>query len=109
MKALVTLIVLAAILLYVNPLTAADTAAGKDLYGKKCASCHGVSGEGKDTVAKMLKVEFKPLDSKEVQARSDADLKKVLLEGTGKMKGVKDLEAKGADDIVAYMRTLAKK
>ena len=109
MKAFVTLIALTAILLYVNPLASADTAAGKDLYGKKCASCHGVAGEGKDSVAKMLKVEFKPLDSKEVQARSDADLKKIVLEGTGKMKGVKDLEAKGADDIVAYVRTLAKK
>ena len=52
---------------------------------------------------------MKPLASKEVQAKSDTDLKKTILEGTGKMKPVKDVDAKNADDIVAYLRTLAKK
>jgi mono/diheme cytochrome c family protein len=91
------------------PMTAADAGAGKDLYAKKCASCHGAAGEGKDTIAKMFKVEMKPLNSKEVQARSDADIKKVILEGNGKMTAVKDVDSKAADDIVAYVRTLAKK
>ena len=108
MRSLVAMILMTALLLYVTPLLAADAAAGKDLYGKKCASCHGASGEGKDSVAKMLKVEFKHLGSKEVQTKTDADLKKVILEGGGKMKGVKDVDAKGADDVVAYMRTLKK-
>jgi mono/diheme cytochrome c family protein len=88
---------------------AADTAAGKDLFAKKCATCHGAAGEGKDAIAKMFQVEMKPLASKEVQAKTDADLKKTVLEGTGKMKPVKDIDAKSADDIVAYVRTLAKK
>ena len=109
MKSLFALIVLMAALLCVTPLLAADTAAGKDLYGKKCASCHGVAGEGKDSIAKMFKVEMKDLGSKEIQTRSDADLKKIILEGGGKMKGVKDIDAKNADDLVAYLRTLAKK
>ena len=109
MKSLFALIVLIAVLLSVTPLLAADTAAGKDLYGKKCASCHGVAGEGKDSIAKMFKVEMNHLGSKEVQAKSDADLKKIILEGGGKMKGVKDIDAKNADDLVAYLRTLAKK
>ena len=38
-----------------------------------------------------------------------ADLKKIVSEGTGKMKGIKDIDAKGADDLVAFLRTLAKK
>jgi mono/diheme cytochrome c family protein len=109
MKALIALILMTAVLLYVMPAMAADTNAGKDLFGKKCASCHGPDGEGKDAIAKMFKVEMKPLGSKEVQARSDADLKKVILEGSGKMKGVTGIDAKNADDIVAYLRTLAKK
>jgi mono/diheme cytochrome c family protein len=91
------------------PMTAADAGAGKDLYGKKCANCHGAAGEGKDAIAKMFKVEMRPLNSKDVQARSDAEIKKIILEGTGKMNAVKDVDAKAADDTVAFVRTLAKK
>ena len=109
MKTLVVLILMAVVLIWVTPLIAADTAAGKDLYGKKCASCHGANGEGKEAIAKMFNVEMKPLTSKDVLSKTDADLKKVMLEGSGKMKAVKDLDAKGADDIVAYMRSLTKK
>lgn len=109
MRSFIALILMVVVLVSVTPLTAADIAAGKDLYGKKCASCHGTSGEGKESIAKMFNVEMKPLTSKDVQARSDADLKKIMLEGTGKMKGVKDLDAKGTDDIVVYLRSLAKK
>ena len=36
-------------------------------------------------------------------------MKKVMLEGKDKMKGIKDIDAKAADDVVAYVRTLAKK
>ena len=109
MRSLVAMILMTALVVFATPLIAADTAAGKELYGKKCASCHGVAGEGKDSVAKTFKVELKHLGSKEIQTKSDADLKKVMLEGAGKMKGVKDVDAKGADDLVAYLRTLAKK
>ncbi len=90
-------------------LNAADTASGKTAYSKKCASCHGQSGEGKETMAKMLKVELRHLGSKEVQAKSDAELKKITIEGVGKMKPTKDIDDKTAEDIVAYLRSLAKK
>jgi mono/diheme cytochrome c family protein len=92
----------------VNTSWAADVAAGKEVFSKKCASCHGAGGEGRDTMAKMLKIEFRHLGSKEVQAKTDADLKKAILEGTGKMRAVKDVDAKSADDIVAFLRTLKK-
>jgi len=87
---------------------AGDAAAGKAVFAKRCASCHGDAGEGKESIAKMLKVEIRPLGSKEVQAKSDADLKKDILNGTGKMKGVTGIDAKGADDLIAYLRTLKK-
>jgi len=109
MRGLIVSIVLLTVLLLVNPLLAADVAAGKDLYAKKCASCHGAAGEGKEAIAKMFQVEMKPLSGKDVQAKSDADLKKIMLEGSGKMKPVKEVDAKTADDILAYLRTLAKK
>jgi mono/diheme cytochrome c family protein len=109
MRSIVVMLLVVSILLCVPSVFAADTAAGKVLYDKKCATCHGASGEGKDSVAKTFKVEMHNLGSKEVQTKSDADLKKMMLEGTGKMKGVKDIDAKGADDTVAYLRTFAKK
>ena len=108
MKLFVAIILVMSVLSYVTPLVATDAAAGKELYGKKCASCHGAAGEGKDSVAKTFKVEMRHLGAKEVQSKSDAELKKLALEGTGKMKGVKDLNAKGANDIVTYIRTLKK-
>src|SRR5438034_6488231 len=97
-----------AVILYcaASSFAAGSAAAGKDVFMKKCASCHGQAGEGKDTIAQMLKVELRHLGSKEVQAKSDADLKKIILEGNGKMKPVKDVDDKAADDVIAFMRTL---
>ena len=110
MKSVSGIILVLAMILYGVPLLAAgDAAAGKAAYLKKCASCHGQAGEGKEAIAKTLKVELKHLGSKEIQSKSDADLKKVGIQGTGKMKPVKDLDDPTADDIVAYLRTLAKK
>jgi mono/diheme cytochrome c family protein len=109
MRSFIALTLVTATLVWVTPLVAADAAAGKTLYGTKCASCHGATGEAKESIAKMFGVEMKPLASKEVQAKSDADLKKMMLEGGGKMKPVKDLTEKNAEDIAAYLRTMAKK
>jgi cytochrome c5 len=78
---------------------------GKAVYDKSCKACHGAEGQGNPGMAKMLKVEIKHLGSKEVQAKSDAQLKKDVTEGVGKMKPVK-LAAKEADEIVAFIRTL---
>ncbi len=110
MKSVFALIVIALLFVSAVPAaTAADAAAGKEIYSKKCASCHGAAGEGKESVAKMMKVEIKHLGSKEVQAKPDADIKKIVTQGEGKMKAVAGIDAKGVDDVVAYVRTLAKK
>jgi mono/diheme cytochrome c family protein len=100
--------IIATLLLAGTTLGAADAAAGKEIYAKKCATCHGPAGEGKESIAKMMKVELRHLGSKEVQAKSDADLKKESLQGTGKMKPVTGIDAKAADDVVAFLRTLKK-
>ncbi|MBZ5727561.1 MAG: cytochrome c [Acidobacteriia bacterium] len=79
---------------------------GKEVYVAKCQSCHGANGEGKAAIAKMFNVTMPPLASKEVQAKSDAELKKVILSGKGKMKPVSGVSEKQADDVVAFVRTL---
>lgn len=110
MKSILTMTLGAAMLLYAAPLlTAADAVPGKELFAKRCAPCHGAEGEGKESVAKMLKVEIPHLGSTEVQAKTDEQLRKQITEGSGKMKPVKDLDAKALDDLIGYMRTLAKK
>lgn len=57
-------------------------------------------------MAKMLKVTMRHLGSKEVQAKSDAELKKIITEGTGKMKAIKDIPPAHVDKVIAYVRTL---
>ncbi len=86
----------------------AGAAEGKALFASKCQSCHGPGGEGKDAIAKMFKVTMQPLGSKEVQAKSDADLKKVITQGQGKMKPITGLEDVQVTDVVAHVRTLKK-
>ena len=86
-----------------------DPAAGKAVYMKKCGSCHNLDGSPKDAIAKMFKVEMRDLSSKEVQAASDADLEKIITDGKGKMKGSKDISAKDMADLIAYIRSIAKK
>ncbi len=88
---------------------AGDAAAGKAVYTKKCASCHGEKGEGKEAIAKMMKVEMKHLGSKEVQAKTDDELKKDTTQGFGKMKGVQGLSDKDVADLIAHIRSLAQK
>ena len=85
---------------------AGDATAGKAAYDKTCKSCHGADGTPNPAIAKSMKVEMKKLGSAEVQASSDDDLKKAITAGHGKMKPVKSVSAKAADDIVAYVRTL---
>ena len=79
---------------------------GKEVYDKSCKGCHGATGQGNPGLAKMMKVEMKALGSKEVQAKSDADLKKIITQGTGKMKPVASVTGKQVDDVIAFVRTL---
>ncbi len=83
-----------------------DAAKGKEVF-KRCAACHGDSGEGKEAIAKMFGVKMPALSSKEVQSLNDAALKKVITEGKGKMQPV-SLSDPEAEDVIAFLRTLKK-
>lgn len=82
--------------------------AGKVVFDQHCKACHGPNGEGNPAIAKMMHVKMLPLGSKEVQAKSDAQLKKDITEGIGKMAGVKGLSGKQVNDVVAFIRELGK-
>ena len=85
-----------------------DVAAGKAVYQAKCATCHALDGDAKPAIAKMMKVEMKHLGSKEVQAKTDAEWKKEIDEGVGKMKAVKLAKDGDMANLIAYMRSLKK-
>lgn len=87
---------------------AGNAAAGKSVYMKRCAACHAEDGNGKDAVAKMMKTTIPPLPSKDVQALSDDEIRKVMTDGKDKMKPVKDLNAEDATNVIAFIRSLAK-
>jgi mono/diheme cytochrome c family protein len=87
---------------------AGDAKAGQAVYEKSCKSCHGADGTANPAIAKMMKVDIKDLKAAEVQSKSDADLKKVISDGQGKMKPIASVTGASADDVVAYVRTLKK-
>ena len=88
---------------------AGNPQAGKAVFEKSCRSCHGADGHGNPAIAKMMKVNMRGLDSAEVQSKSDAELKKDIAEGTGKMKPIKILSESQIADVIAYVRSLRKK
>lgn len=83
-----------------------DAAKGKVLYSR-CSACHGNSGEGNEAIAKALGVKIPALGSQEIQALDDAALKKIIVEGKGKMQAVKLSDAEVAD-VIAFVRSLKK-
>jgi len=72
---------------------------GKVVYDAKCKGCHKADGSG------MAAMKMRALGSADVQAKSDAALKKDITAGNGKMKAVAVTEPQAAD-LVAYIRTV---
>jgi mono/diheme cytochrome c family protein len=87
-------------------LASAGVPEGKTLFTSKCQACHGPNGEGKPAIAKMFNVTMHPLGSKGIQAKSNAELKKTITAGQGKMKPITSLAEPQVDDILAFVRTL---
>jgi mono/diheme cytochrome c family protein len=104
--------VLTAALLSVSLLVAADappTTSGKDLYAKKCASCHGKQGEGVAKMATMLKTTIRDIRGLSVPADTLTAWKKITVEGKKKMPAFKTkLSVAEIETALAYMQQLAK-
>lgn len=103
------IIIVAATFAAGSAMAAGHAEQGKVVFDSKCKTCHGPDGKGNPAIAKIMKVKMHELGSKEVQSRSDAELKKDILKGNGKMMPVKGLSSGQVDDVIAYVRTLGKK
>jgi mono/diheme cytochrome c family protein len=99
------------VLLATMPAMGADLANGKKVYTDKCARCHGGSGRGDGPRAKAL--DKKPrdyADAGEMEKITDADPKKIVLQGKGAMPSYKGrVSDKDLEGVIAYIRTFAKR
>lgn len=94
----------------------ADSGQGKEVFEKVCSECHGEKGAGNQTADKFYKVQIPRLNSAQVQAMSDDELKSVITNGRRKMKpplaGTPYMQHKVKpellNDVVAYVRSLKK-
>ncbi len=83
-----------------------DATKGKTIFSR-CSVCHGATGDGNEAIGKAYGVKMPVLGSKEVQSLDDAALKKIIVEGKGKMQPVK-LSDEEIDDVIAFVRSLKK-
>ena len=89
-----------------------DLKAGQAAYDRECVDCHAMNGAPVASVAKAMKkqqIVMRSLASMDVQAQTDATWKKMILEGTGKMKPIKTMNAAEIENVSAFMRAMKKK
>jgi mono/diheme cytochrome c family protein len=95
-----------AIVLLGPPALAQETP--ESLFKSKCAMCHGPDGAGKTLMGEKLKIP--DLHSTDVQKKTDADLKTIVVKGKDKMPAYETkLSKEQIDKLVGYIRDLAKK
>jgi cytochrome c6 len=91
--------------LWSKPASADDAAS---TYKTKCSACHGADGKGETAMGK--KFGLKDLASPEVQKTGDDELTAVIADGKDKMPSYKkSLKPDQIKELVAYIRSLAKK
>lgn len=89
-------------------LGAGDAEKGKELYLKRCKTCHAEDGAGTPAMQKKFAGKLLPLGGKEVQAMKDADLAKKFNEAANHKALVKALQPGDLDNVIAFIRTLKK-
>lgn len=95
-----------------SPVKADDATikAGKDIWTQHCKSCHGVKGLGDGAKAEKIEISCGDFSSDEIKNQSDGALYWKTTEGRKPMPSFKTkLSDQERWQVVAYMRTLAKK
>jgi mono/diheme cytochrome c family protein len=109
MKTLVTMMMTG---LFVAGMSSAVRADGTEMFGKKCAGCHGKDGKAATSMGK--KYEIKDLSDAKVQAAStDAQWEKIILEGVKSADGKQTMPAakvtpEEAKDLIKVCRSFKK-
>jgi len=82
-----------------NPLTTTDEniEAGRVLFNKNCATCHGEDGKAKTDVAKAMKVKPTNLTDKAMHGITDGEIYWVVTNGI-KKSGMPTFKSKAADN-----------
>jgi cytochrome c553 len=76
-----------------------------ETYKKKCAACHGASGNGDTMIGKNLKI--RPLRSSDVQRESDDELFTIISKGRSKMPAFdRKVSKEQIHELVKYIRSL---
>ena len=76
-----------------------------DIYKRKCAACHGASGDGDTMLGKNLKI--RSLRSPEVQKQSDEELFNIISKGRYKMPAFdRKLSKEQIRELVRHIRSL---
>ncbi len=75
-------------------------------YDLHCALCHGEDRSAVETLEKLVKLEIPHLGSSYVQEQSDEQIRKVILEGKGKMIPVQTIAEEEIPGVIAFLRTL---
>lgn len=83
--------------------------AGKKIYLESCQSCHGLTGKGDSDLAAYLTPPPSDLSAKPTQAKTDAELRKIILEGGPGTAMASFDGAFGEDqliDLITYLRSI---
>lgn len=76
---------------------------GKQLYGNRCALCHGSDGDGKGVI-----MQTDAFDAKFWKKSDDAAISKAIVEGKGRMPAI-PLSPEETKAVVEYMKATFKK
>jgi mono/diheme cytochrome c family protein len=87
--------------------TCALSDSGAEIYKAHCTACHGAHGHGDTVIGKNMKM--RPLESEDVQAKSDEELEAIVAKGRNRMPAFgRKLSHQQIAEVVRYIRTLRK-
>ena len=85
-----------------------NAAQGKATFQERCAVCHGADASGHTPIAKALGT-IPDYRSNTVQSLTDAQIRGVIADGKGKMPPARGVSEAQVANLIAFIRSLAKK